>query len=635
MPTTIVTGPDGREYEVTHPAGASRQEIIAYAKKNAGSLPPVEQGPSRPFQEAMDGALEAAGAVGSSVAGGLAGLVGGIYDSVTGEDYETARQTQNDVANALTYQPRTEAGKENMEWIGGLLDNDLFNWLAEAGDTAGQSTNDYLEETPVDFAAPLAGILASAAPDLAAGLATGGAGTAAVKGAKALNASRRAAKQRDRIAPALLDESNSVGSAAASDARSGARSAEALPVPLDGDAALTQGQATRNASQWARERNLAKEDVGAALAQRFENQQGRLEDNLRWINDGMDRAPAQALDSDYAFGQAVKQHLESRRKTVKEKTNDLYEQAEKLGDLDSLINIEALGPAFKALKSENFDVSNPGELRKLAVLAERTGVLKGPVTIKKAEEFRQSINQFLNDPLNPNHKRMASILKDAVDPVLDAAESAPAYKRARQAYRKYKQEFDGNALTKRLTNNKPKSDTPQVANEKVFSAIEQASIDDVSKMMRSVAKSPGGVEMIHGLGQRVMMSIMDKTLRGNGFNHTQFGREIAKLDRSGKLDALYGRERAQQLRDLAETANRVGQRPFGAAVNDSNTAPTIVKRLGDILADVPGVRSTPVLGGGLRVVRDIGNKYQRSFESDLAAEDVRRALDLQGLLSYE
>ena len=70
MPTTIVTGPDGREYEVTHPAGASRQNCT-YAKKNAGSLPPVEQGPSRPFQEAMDGALEAAGTVGSSVAGRL------------------------------------------------------------------------------------------------------------------------------------------------------------------------------------------------------------------------------------------------------------------------------------------------------------------------------------------------------------------------------------------------------------------------------------------------------------------------------------------------------------------------------------------------------------------------------------
>ena len=153
--------------------------------------------------------------------------------------------------------------------------------------------------------------------------------------------------------------------------------------------------------------------------------------------------------------------------------------------------------------------------------------------------------------------------------------------------------------------------------------------------MRSVAKSPGGVEMIHGLGQRVMMGIMEKTLRGNGFNHNQFSREIAKLDRSGKLDALYGRERAQQLRDLSETANRVGQRPFGAAVNDSNTAPTIVKRIGDILGDVPGVRSTPVLGGALRVGRDLGNKYQRSFESDLAAEDVKRALDLQGLLSYE
>lgn len=623
MPTTIVTGPDGREYEVTHPAGASRQEIIAYAKKNAASLPAPEQKPQGVRSDPagiVDAGLSVASSMIAEPVAGLAGLVSAPFMGV-----DDAVENIDSVREALTYQPRTQQGQSNLEALGGLLApiGDLFN-------SASQATGDAAYELFGE--SPTAGAIGAAVPEAIASLVPG---TLAARQGKRIEAAAEAARQRDRISPALLDQEGSVGSAAASDARSGARSAESLPVPLDGDAALTQGQATRNPAQWARERNLAKEDVGAALAQRFENQQGVLEDNLRWINDGMNRAPAQALDNDYAFGAAIKQHLGNRRKAVKEKTNDLYEQAEKAGDLDSLINIDALGAAFKSLKDENFDVSNPGEIKKLAELAERTGVLKGPVTINNAEKFRQSINQFLPDPLDPNHKRMAGILKSPVDAALDATDSAPAYKQARQAYRKYKQEFDGNALTKRLTSNKAKTDSPQVGNEKVFSAIEQASIDDVRKMMRSVAKSPGGVEMIHGLGQRVMMGIMEKTLRGNGFNHNQFSREIAKLDRSGKLDALYGRERAQQLRDLSETANRVGQRPFGAAVNDSNTAPTIVKRIADIFGDIPGVRSTPVLGGALRVGRDLGNKYQRSFESDLAAEDVKRALDLQGLLSYE
>lgn len=33
MPTTTVVGPDGKEYDVTHPKGASKNEIIAYAKQ--------------------------------------------------------------------------------------------------------------------------------------------------------------------------------------------------------------------------------------------------------------------------------------------------------------------------------------------------------------------------------------------------------------------------------------------------------------------------------------------------------------------------------------------------------------------------------------------------------------------------
>lgn len=50
MPETVVTGPDGKEYTVTHPAGASRDQIIAYARKQVeeGTLQPSEPAPAPP-----------------------------------------------------------------------------------------------------------------------------------------------------------------------------------------------------------------------------------------------------------------------------------------------------------------------------------------------------------------------------------------------------------------------------------------------------------------------------------------------------------------------------------------------------------------------------------------------------------
>ena len=45
MPTTTVTGPDGKDYTVTHPEGATDQQILNYAKENYGPLVTTESAP--------------------------------------------------------------------------------------------------------------------------------------------------------------------------------------------------------------------------------------------------------------------------------------------------------------------------------------------------------------------------------------------------------------------------------------------------------------------------------------------------------------------------------------------------------------------------------------------------------------
>ena len=108
----------------------------------------------------MDGLIEGIATVGSGVAGGIAGAVGGLWDAVTGEDYETARETQDRISGALTWNPVSDGGKEAAASIGEAMDNPLFNYRGETGEAWGQNTNDYLD-TPLAAAAPAAGRLAS------------------------------------------------------------------------------------------------------------------------------------------------------------------------------------------------------------------------------------------------------------------------------------------------------------------------------------------------------------------------------------------------------------------------------------------------------------------------------------------
>ena len=43
MPTYVVTAPDGKEYEISAPEGASQEEVLAYARKNYGQAAKPER----------------------------------------------------------------------------------------------------------------------------------------------------------------------------------------------------------------------------------------------------------------------------------------------------------------------------------------------------------------------------------------------------------------------------------------------------------------------------------------------------------------------------------------------------------------------------------------------------------------
>lgn len=625
--------------------------------------------PKQPYQGTygplVDGLVEGLATVGTGVAGGIAGAAGGLWDAVTGEDYETARETQDRISGALTWQPKSDGGREAVATIGEAMDNPLFNYIGETGDSWGQGTNDYLEDTPLGFAAPAAGILASMGPDIAAGAVTGGAGAAGSRVARMAGseifdgvqdvasnarrtgtdyfAEREARKRRERsFAPALLESVNaetagparSVGAAETDLARRNVELAADMPYPIT----LTQGQATRNAAQMSDEYNLIRqgqsEDV-APLAMLQNQQQRALQQNLQYVADTLDRAEPAKLGSDELLGRSIKETLEKRRAERKEKTGALYNAAEEQGDFDMPIAIDTLDQAFAKLERKRFNRTEPGKMRLLRELADDIGVSGGqPARIRDIEEFRQQINNVLNDPTNSNDKAMAKILKKSVDDALDAApKAAEAYKRARASYARDKSAFDGNALVTNITGRKGRTESPAVPDADVYRRIATGPMEDVRRLLREAAKTPGGVNMIHNMGARLMDDLIKASTKSGvdgdgGFNSARFAAELRKLDKSGRLEAIYGPQRADQLRRVAEVGEMINSLPYGNSANVSQSGNTMVKEALDIAAKLPmGVISTGARG--------LGNMHNDGVLRTRQQERVKKALDVEGLLSYE
>jgi len=113
MPKFEITSPDGRLFEVTAPAGASQDEVLAYAQQNFGQPKGSTVG-----QKAL-GVGEAALSAGTGVIGQFVGNIAGVGKEVLTGDFGkgTAEKTAQQVQQALTYQPRGQVAPQILEGL--------------------------------------------------------------------------------------------------------------------------------------------------------------------------------------------------------------------------------------------------------------------------------------------------------------------------------------------------------------------------------------------------------------------------------------------------------------------------------------------------------------------------------------
>lgn len=561
------------------------QEIVR-ARQMPGAVVPVEDGgsivaPSAPQESTVGdtaiGALETGAALATGATGGAVGMVGGTLKGLAEQilagqfgTQEAARAVQDAAAKgsqALTYMPRTQAGQEMTQSMGQALGDALPPVLPMIGQ-AGQIGQAVRLAQPVAAAT----VQRAAAPVTQAVKRAGEGVQQAAKGASDLVSVGKTSAFGDA----------SIGAAETPVTAQRITTAQALPVPFEGKSGLTAGQASRNFSQLQFEKEIAKRaDIGAPMRERVENQTATFIQNFDAMVDRLDPIATDRR----AIGQGVDRALVNRAEVRRRAIRRAYEEAEAAGDMaapvqmngfatrmNDLTRYEGVSPNIAAIKREAIRVG--------AVAPDENGnLVPQQMSLRDSETLRQFVNES-TDWMDRRQALFARRINESIDAATEG-QGGEMYQRARRLRAQYATEFENSGLTAKLLGSKRNTSERQVAFEDVFDKVFISSpVEEMNKLRSTLLRSGAegrqawndlkaeGINYI----KEASLSPSQKDSAGNPLlSPDKLNRIVKQLDRDGKLESLYGKKQAQQIRDLAELSTVIYTAPPGA-VNHSNTA---------------------------------------------------------------
>lgn len=598
-----VTLPNGRVIEGV-PEGTTKQQIMQKAiaagiatKADFGmpaqplntDVPSPEQdafvaqgyaqNQPRPQPSIADRAIaggEAALAMGTGATTGALGMIAGTLQQGgreilagefgTPEAANRIEQRAADVSTSATYAPRTELGQEYVQNIG-------------------------------EVAAPLAGAAGLAAQtNIAANAARLGAPAARSMGADAYQ----------QVLARSVPESTQQRSMGAAEVPAEVRRRE-MAAQLPVDPQLTKGQATRDVNQLRFEGETMKGELGAPLRERASQQHQAIKMS---IDEWLDQTGAQGADL-RSVGISVDKAIQGRARADKQRIREAYRAAEESGETrepiqtNSIVDVinnsrsaESTAPVLAAAKREVIRLGG-------AIEGEDGQLIPRDMTLGDAEQLRQFINK--NTGYEGPNLAYSAQLKSAIDSTTENA-GGDAYRAARRLREKYARQYEDRAIVADILETKRGSSDRKVALEDVFDRIVfRGSLDDARTMRKTLQTSGEEGEQawkeIQGAGLRYIRDEATKNISRDSSGNEMISpaalnRAITRLDADGKLDFIYGKKGAEQLRALNEISKDLFTAPPGT-INHSNTASVLLAAL-DI--GISGTSGVPLpIASGLRI----------------------------------
>jgi hypothetical protein len=526
------------------------------------------------------------GAVGGTL-GTLAGTLQGLSQQILSGQFgtpEAVRAVEKAAAagaQALTYQPRTQAGQEQVQAVGQVLANVLPPVLPAIAAPGAVMQAARTAAPTVGAARQIAG-----AAGQRAATATGQAIARPVQAAttavrETLGMETPAVATTAPAAGARV----SGGAAATPEAMRRTTTAESLPVPVQ----LTKGAATRDAQQLAFEKEQIKSDLGGPLRQRAEENNLQALQNFDALAEMTD---AQLMDLSSTGGAVVKSLTEGLT-AAKNKTRAAYKAAEKAGELENNVTLNSvvdyinenipegdLAPILKAAQQKAIAIG--------AAVPDADGRLVAqPITLRQAESLRQTFQRAGFEGADQFH---GGSLKRAFD-VETEGMGGDLYKKARQTRIDQARKFENRAIVARLIKNRKGMEDPQVAADQVFrKSILNSSPEEITFLKRVLLTSgKDGQQAFKELQGATVRHLRDEATKGMGMDSqdrplispAKLHQSVQALDANGRLDVILGKKNAQTVRDLDDVVRYVTTVPPGTLVNSSGTAGTLMAAIAE------------------------------------------------------
>ena len=434
-----------------------------------------------------------------------------------------------------------------------------------------------------------------------------------------------------RIAQALrqpespVSTMSGVGAAQSPEALTRLQMAQQLRVPVP----LTKGQATKELGQQQFEMETAKtypKDVGRPIIDRKIDQNQRILSNFDAFLEPIGAKTA-APDNLYEVGKVVDNALVKKAKTAKKEIKDAYTLADESGQTQELIDVTPIKTFLDSLEAEavNAPIITSAKM-KLDKLAPA-----GELSINKLEEVRKMVGRLSGStPTNAEFGREINKLIDAST----EGKGGNLYQDARKLRANYAREFENVGVVDKLLSKKTGTTDRAVAFEKVFDhAILNGSLDDVKAIGQTLKRAgPEGQQAYRELiGQTVeyMREAITKNIKTDESGRrivsaAQFDTVVKNLDKSKKLDYLFGKKGAEEIRNLRDTAILVYDMPLG--INASNTSSALDKVFNKLINRIPLAGPMVEVGSEALEKQKLTKQVQEAinFTPEKLADELRK-----------
>jgi hypothetical protein len=556
-----VQDPQGNIRQISGPAGASDDEIISQAQKLFADIVPaptlsqipggenVSTAQPKPpsLQDKILGAAEVPLTLGSGLIAGMVSPIAGVYGTLTSGKYGTqegikaGEKTASNLAQALTYQPRTETAQNTLQSLAGAIGG----------------------------IPPVIGV--------------GNTGMALLP--EAISQTRRAvapamASTQQRMAALLQPKQTAMmGGGAASTDEALLRQQRAMSQNIP----LTKGEQLQSFPIQQFESEVVKEnpELAKSLIQFKEGQKKAILSRFEQLSEqtGAEYADPTAYRK---IGSLVDSALVKQFDAKKAKVDQAYQAARDAGETKQVINTAPLEQFLAEKAPEAIAVPEINSIK--AKLDALKTARNGQVTIDDIENLYQAAGQLgkAGDPSGVFMKQVKGVINDMTE-----GAGGDLYRVARNQRKELGNEFENTYRVAKLLGTKGGYADRAVALDDVFSHVV---LDGSLEEMRTVTKllKKGGAD-----GQQAYAELQGQTIQylkdqltKNASGQLSFAKlktAVDTLDREDKLTYMFGKQGRDALIDLRDTVQDALVKPPGS-VNYSNTGSVVLRGLDKLAA---------------------------------------------------